>query len=86
MVFAKRPYQNKNTHLDCTFTAFLFKVAELHHLSHDEAFLKVGVDLSSSLRSFGPFLLVRNNKTYIKRTFTLFIYFLMTINSERHSL
>lgn len=46
-----------NAHLCCIFTAFLFEVVELHHLSHDEAFLKVGVDLPCSLRSFGSFLL-----------------------------
>ncbi len=49
-----------NTHLSCTFTALLFEVGELHHLGHDEAFLKVSVDLSCSLRSLGTFLLEQN--------------------------
>lgn len=43
-------------YLDGTFTAFLLEVGELHHLGHDEAFLKVSVDLSCSLRSLSSFL------------------------------
>lgn len=52
----------ESTNLDCIFTSLLFEVGILHHLSHDEAFFKVGVDLSCSLRSLSAFLLEREKR------------------------
>lgn len=57
---------NIKTHLGCTFAALFLKVTELHHLSHDEAFLKVSVDLSGSLRGLSPFLMEQNSIIFHK--------------------
>lgn len=57
-------WSNTKTHLNCTFGALLLEVIVLHHLSHDEAFFKVSVDLSSSLRSLGSFLLEQNRTLF----------------------
>lgn len=48
---AAQQAEHSVTNLGCIFTAFLFEVVELHHLGHDEALLKVSVDLSCSLWS-----------------------------------
>ena len=39
----------KTSYLGCNFGPMLFEVSEVHHLSHDEAFFKVRMDLSGCL-------------------------------------
>lgn len=43
-------------HLDSALAAFLFKILEFHYFRHNEALLKVGVDLPCSLWSLSSFL------------------------------
>lgn len=43
-------------HLDRALTAFLFKILEFHYFRHNEALLKVCVDLPRSLWSLSSFL------------------------------
>lgn len=43
-------------HLDSTLAAFLFKILEFHYFRHNEALLKVCVDLPGSLWSLSSFL------------------------------
>lgn len=53
-------------YLGCIFAALLFEVDKLHHLGHDEALLKVSVDLAGRLWSFAAFLWVCDDKKRVR--------------------
>lgn len=54
--FPRHPAGTLTAHLDSALAAFLFKILEFHYFRHNEAPLKVCVDLPRSLRSLSSFL------------------------------